>query len=208
MSCLRIGLTGGIASGKSTAAKFFSDLSIPIIDADKIARDLLNKNSPLLDEIKQKFGDKVFLANGELNRKALGKIVFNNTSDLAWLNQLTHPKVNQKIEQELESIDSDYVIIDIPLLIDKSGHISKHLEHLVDRILVVDIALKTQLSRLCERDNIDLKDAEAIIKNQSTREQKLALADDLIDNNGSLSQLESQVFLLHNLYLLFGSQKV
>ncbi len=207
MPCLRVGLTGGIASGKSTVSQFFSELSVPIIDADKIARDLLSKGSPLLENVKDKFGSNVFNSNGELNRKALGKIIFNSKMDLTWLNQLIHPKVNQQILEKLKTINEPYTIIDIPLLIDQSGKIPDHLSSIVDRVLIVDINPEEQIKRVCLRDNISLKEAEAIISNQSTREQKLSLADDTIDNNGSLSQLESQVGLLHNQYLLLADKE-
>lgn len=203
---LKIGLTGGIASGKSRVSFYFSVLSAPIIDADKISRSLLEKNSPLLKPIKQKFGAAIFDNNNQLDRKALGKIVFNSPKDLEWLNQLMHPLINQQIKQQLTKIDFPYVILDIPLLINQQGKISAHLKPMIDRILVVDIDPNIQIERLCARDNIDQEAALTIIKNQSSREQKLALADDTIDNNGNFLQLESQVQLLHNQYLLMAGE--
>lgn len=201
MSPLRIGLTGGISSGKSLVSSLFADRAIPIIDADKIARDLFRPGSHLLNNLREKFGDSIFYDNHELNRKALGNIVFNSKTALKWLNQLTHPEVSKQIQRELDSLHSPYVILDIPLLIDVTGKIPIHLKEFIDRVLVINVNLETQLKRLCHRDQISLTDAQAIIKNQSTLEQKLALADDIIDNNGSVEQLEHQIKQLHQYYL-------
>ncbi|WP_444994562.1 dephospho-CoA kinase [Aliikangiella sp. IMCC44359] len=201
MNQLRIGLTGGISSGKSSVSQLFKQHQITLIDADQIARDLFAPNAPLLTSLKNKFGDDIFFSNGELDRKKLGKIVFNSKEDLAWLNRLTHPKVAENIEQQLAAAISPYVILDIPLLIDKSGQVPAHLANFIDRILVVDVTEENQINRLCARDNLSKADAQSIIANQSTRKQKLALADDIIDNNGDFNQLETQVEQLHNYYL-------
>lgn len=201
MNQLKIGLTGGISSGKSSVSRLFKQHNIALIDADQIARDLFAPNAPLLISLKNKFGNDIFFPNGELDRKKLGKIVFNSKEDLAWLNHLTHPKVSENIKQQLALAKSPYVVLDIPLLIDKSGQVPAHLTSFIDRILVVDITEENQINRLCARDNLSKPDAQSIISNQSTREQKLALADDIIDNNGDFNKLETQVEQLHNYYL-------
>lgn len=200
MSVLRIGLTGGIASGKSKVSHLFSQKSIPIIDADTIARDLFKPKASLLKNLKEKFGESIFYANGELDRKALGKLVFNSPNDLKWLNQLTHPKISAEIKRQLSRIKSGYVILDIPLLINPSGTIPSHLKEHIDRILVITIEPEVQLQRLLSREQLSLTDAQSVINNQSSLDQKLQFADDLIDNNGNLKMLESQVDMLDNKY--------
>ena len=198
---LRIGLTGGIASGKSYISNLFKSYSVSVIDADEIARSLFEVGSDHLSALRQKFGDAIFNQNGSLNRKALGKIVFNSSRDLDWLNQFTHPLVRQEIERQLSFVSSSYVILDIPLLIDKSGEIPAHLKTFVDRILVIDLQLESQIKRLCTRDEIDRTHARSIIETQSSIEQKLKLADDVIDNNGEIEALAPQVEKLHQFYL-------
>ncbi len=205
---LKIGLTGGIASGKSEVSRLFVAKGIDVIDADKIARDLFSPQSPLLSELKQKFGKEIFLDDDTLDRKALGKIVFNSAKDLNWLNQLTHPLVTREIKKQLSKVSSHYVVLDIPLLIDHSGSVPVHLAALVDRILVINVEPETQIQRICQRDNLKRTDAIAIIKNQSSTEQKMALADDIIDNDDSISALESGVTLLHNHYLNIARTRV
>ncbi|MET1254664.1 dephospho-CoA kinase [Aliikangiella maris] len=205
-STLKISLTGGIASGKSQVTRLFSQLGIDIIDADKIARALFAPKAVLLKDLRHQFGDGIFFDSGELNRGALGKIVFNNKAALKWLNELTHPLVADKISQQLTQVQSDYVILDIPLLINQQGIIPTHLKAVTDRVLVVDVCPEIQIQRLCKRDNITQEQALSIINNQSTRQQKLALADDIIDNNTDFSTLERQVNELHRVYLSLASQ--
>jgi len=201
MKPLRIGLTGGIASGKSHISRLFLNKKIDIIDADEIARSLFTISSPLLDNLQHKFGSSIFKNNGELDRKTLGKIVFNSAADLEWLNQLTHPEVTKEISHQLSKVKSAYVILDIPLLIDQSGQIPAHLKSVIDRVLVINVTAKNQIKRLRSRDKISSLEAQTIIDNQSTLAQKLIHADDIIDNNDTLNLLESQVDLLHNHYL-------
>jgi dephospho-CoA kinase len=208
---LKIGLTGGIASGKSAVSQLFKQQSVSVIDADNIARELLTHNISLLDKIKHKFGSSIFFDDHSLNRKALAQIVFNSSADLAWLNQLTHPLVAQKIQTEIDLLTSvrttpdkaplSYVILDIPLLVDKNGCIPQHLEPFIDRILVVKTSVQSQRDRLTKRDGVNEAHADKIIQSQSTLAQKLALADDIIDNDGPIEQLEPQVLQLHNYYL-------
>lgn len=197
---LKIGLTGGIASGKSQVCRYFTELGAHIIDSDKVARELFESKSPHLKTLRTHFGDGIFLSSGELDRKALGKIVFSDKQQLDWLNNFTHPLINIEMKRQLTTCRSTYVILDIPLLINKQGTIPAHLRSLIDRILVVDTSLETQLVRIIERDGITKKEALNIINAQSTVQQKLLLADDIIDNNGNLDHLKKQVNKLHNQY--------
>lgn len=208
MEPLKIGLTGGIASGKSQISRLFAEKKVTIIDADQIARDLFCPGAPILQDLKTKFGSKIFEADGRLDRKALGKIVFNSASDLAWLNQLTHPQVSLEIKRQLDLANSPYVILDIPLLVDKSGKIPPHLNAVIDRVLVIDISPELQIQRLCERDQISAPEAQAVISNQSTLAQKMVFADDIIDNSGSLEALQSQVSRLHKKYLKISKESL
>ena len=202
---LTIGLTGGIASGKSQASQYFADLGIKVIDSDKIARDLFTPNSPHLGTLRNKFGDSIFLTNGELDRKALGKVVFSNESDLKWLNDFTHPLINQQMKVALSSPKSDYVVLDIPLLIDKNGKIPERLQKLISRVLVINVSQEIQIDRILKRDGLSREDALNIINSQSSAEQKISLADDIIDNSGTLSELKNKIKQLHNRYLKLAS---
>ena len=197
---LKIGLTGGIASGKSLVSQYFSELGIDIIDADQIARDLFKPNSTHLLSLTEHFGKNVLDHNKELNRKALAKIVFSDSSQLEWLNQFTHPLVNKEMRSQLEKVKSDYVILDIPLLIDKGAKIPSRLTPFVDRVLVVKTDMDTQINRIIERDNRTKEEALAIINNQSSLQEKLALADDVIDNNQTKQSVKEQVIQLNRLY--------
>jgi len=201
-SPLTIGLTGGIASGKSQVCKIFTDFGITIIDSDQIAKDLFKNNSEHLQKVKEKFGRSVFFPEGSLDRKALGNIVFSDPEKLNWLNNFTHPLIFDEIKQQLSSASSEYVIVDIPLLIDSTGEISSHFKTLLDRILVINTSEKNQLKRLLVRDDISEEQALKIINSQSSLKQKLLLANDIIDNNGSIENLRDQVESIHKKYLL------
>ena len=203
---LRIALTGGIASGKSSVCRLFSELGIDIIDTDKIARELFAPSSPLLLTLRDKFGDSIFNEDKTLNRKSLRTIVFSNENHLTWLNQLTHPKIRLEVIRQLEKSSSPYSIIDIPLLITREGELSKNMTGLFDRVLVVSVDKEVQISRLIKRDNSDTENAQKIIDSQSSTQQKIKFADEIIDNNGALSELEQQVSLLHNKYMALVQQ--
>jgi len=197
---LKIGLTGGIASGKSLVSQYFSELGIDIIDADQIARDLFKPNSIHLVALTEHFGNHILDHHKELNRKALAKIVFSDSSQLEWLNQLSHPLVNKEMKAQLNNVKSNYVILDIPLLIDKGAKIPSRLKPFINRVLVVKTDIETQIERIIERDNRTKKEALAIINSQSSIKEKLALADDVIDNNQTKQDVKIQVNDLHSLY--------
>ncbi len=204
---LVIGLTGGIASGKSQVCRFFSELGVKIIDSDKIAKDLFKDGSKHLRKLKEKFGNSIFSPEGTLDRKSLGNIVFSNPDQLKWLNNFTHPLIYNEINQQLSSItliSSDYLILDIPLLIDSTGEVSSRFETIIDRILVINTSKENQLMRLQLRDGRTNEQALEIIHSQSSLEQKLNLADDIIDNNASIEELNIHVKSIHNQYVLLS----
>ncbi|NQY25671.1 MAG: dephospho-CoA kinase [Piscirickettsiaceae bacterium] len=191
---LKIGLTGGIASGKSTLCTLFSQHNIAIIDADIIAREVVEPNQAAFKEIVQLFGNTIIQNNGTLNRKQIRQLVFSNTEAKQQLEDILHPRIRQQLIQQSDQLDVPYCILAIPLLLEAD------MSDLVDRILVVDIEIEQQIKRLCQRDNISLQDAQSIIASQSTREQRLAIADDVISNANSIKDLTVLVSELHTKY--------
>ena len=192
---LRIGLTGGIASGKSSAAKAFENLGIDVISADEIAKNILQKNSPALKQVVQKFGPEILNTNSELNRKKLREIIFSDSKKRKILDDITHPAIRKKMVDLAQTSTSPYVILEIPLLIE-SG-----MQTLVNRTLVVTTEANTQLERIMQRDNCSHEHAEKILAAQTTNKIRLQYADDCIRNSGSLNKLNNQVLLLHQKYL-------
>lgn len=194
---LIIGLTGGIASGKSTVSKFFSNLSIPIIDADQISHDLTKINGSAYSEVIEYFGENITGKNGDIDRKKLGTIVFNSKSKKEKLESIIHPKVLSTIQAEIKSRRGEYKIIEVPLLIE-SGF-----QEFTNRILVVDCSTETQMERLMKRDEVTEEYAKNILSNQIDRETRLKFANEIVINekNNSLLKLEDQVKKIHNFYL-------
>jgi dephospho-CoA kinase len=190
-----VGLTGGLASGKSTVAKYFQSLMVPVIDADSIARDVVARGKPALEEIRAYFGSKVIKSSGELDRAQLREHVFADPQELRKLEQILHPKVHECIIKDLEQLFTPYAILMIPLLLE-SGQ-----KYPVDRVLVVDIPRDLQLSRASVRDGSDSKTLKAIIDAQISRSERLAAADDVIENTGHIADLKLQVTELHRKYL-------
>ena len=192
---LKIGLTGGIGSGKTTIADLFSELDVPVIDADTIAREVVASGSQALEQIRLSFGERVIAADGSLDRSAMRELIFADTEQKRKLEAIVHPKVRQSILKRVASLDASYCIISVPLLVE-SGMVK-----LVDRVLVVDCPVEIQIQRVTKRDRLDETIVRAIIASQASREQRKALADDLIDNASPDSMLAEQVKKLHNLYL-------
>ncbi|PKM36784.1 MAG: dephospho-CoA kinase [Gammaproteobacteria bacterium HGW-Gammaproteobacteria-10] len=192
---LKIGLTGGIGSGKTTIADLFTELNVPVIDADDIAREVVAPGSQALEQIRHAFGERVIAGDGSLDRGAMRELVFADTEQKRKLEAIVHPMVRQRILKRAASLDASYCIICVPLLVE-SGMVD-----LVDRVLVVDCPVETQIERVTKRDRLDEKIVRAIIASQATREQRKALANDLIDNASTDSMLAEQVKKLHNLYL-------
>lgn len=192
---LIVGLTGGIASGKSTVERLFAAHDVPVIDADRIARDLVQPGEPGLEAIVHSFGTEVLTPDGQLDRNRLGDRVFANPAQRRRLETLLHPLVREKMRAAVDRLQSAYVILSVPLLLE-SGQ-----DDMVDRILVVDLPQQTQRQRLLARDRRPVKQVEAILAAQADRQARLQVADDLIDNSGPIGALASQVATLHQRYL-------
>lgn len=196
-----LGLTGGIGSGKSAAARHFSDLGVHVVDADQAARWVVEPGRPALAEIAGHFGREILLADGSLDRAALRRRVFQSEEERRWLERLLHPLIRQEILASLEQASSPYAILESPLLVETDQHT------MTRRILVVDVPESLQLERAMQRDQADRKQVEAIIKAQASREERLRHADDVLLNDRDLSWLHGEVERLHRFYLtLRGGQ--
>lgn len=196
-----VALSGGIASGKSTVANLFAQLGVPIIDADIIARQVVEKGSIALNKITDYFGHTVLQPNGELDRAQLRNIVFNQPDQLLWLNNLLHPIIRQETEKQLQVATAPYVLWVVPLLIENQ------LQNKPDRILIVDVNDDMQIERLKKRDKIDENLAKKMLSSQVSNQVRLSYADDVIHNNLSYEDLQSQVSLLHEKYLALSKDK-
>lgn len=192
---MRIGLTGGIACGKSSVCERFAAHGIDIIDADRIAREVVAPGMPALDEIAAQFGSGILNDDGTLNRKALKARIFQSPEEKAWLEACLHPKIRARMAEEATKAKSPYVILDIPLLLE-SNH-----DYQINRLLVIDCEPETQIRRAMQRDNCPRETVEAIMANQVPRETRLIKADDVIHNDGDLAALTEQVDALHQHYL-------
>ncbi|PRO64309.1 dephospho-CoA kinase [Alkalicoccus urumqiensis] len=187
---MRIGLTGSIATGKSTAAEMLKELDVPVIDADVISREIVEPGTPALEAIERTFGPEVIHPDGTLNREALGEIVFQNEDSRKELNGIIHPEVRRRMKEKagaLEAAGEPVVVLDIPLLFE-SG-----LEHMVDRIAVVYVPEALQKERLRTRNDYTEKEAEDRIQSQLSVETKKNKADIVIDNSGSLEETRRQI---------------
>lgn len=193
---LIVGLTGGIGSGKSTVAQYFSELGVPVIDADVIAHNLVQKNTPAFAAILKKFGPQVITSTGELDRKTLGKLIFKNTEDRIWMQSLLHPLIEQEITCTLHKLTSSYGIIVIPLLVEYGKY------QILDRVLVIDVPENLQIERTLKRDKVDAAYVRSVLAIQATRQQRLAIATDIIINDGDLAYLKQQVLAFHQRYAL------
>ncbi|HHP0513440.1 TPA: dephospho-CoA kinase [Vibrio harveyi] len=191
-----IGLTGGIASGKTTVANLFKQqFKIDIVDADIVAREVVEPGTPGLNAIIEHFGTDIVRDDQTLDRAKLREKIFSNPEEKAWVNGLLHPMIREKMIEDLEQITSDYALLVVPLLVENK------LDSLCDRVLVVDVEPQTQISRTVKRDNVSEEQAKAILASQASREQRLALADDVVKNNPDDPDLLLQITDLHEKYL-------
>lgn len=199
-----VGVTGGIGSGKSTIVDLFVELGAKVIDADVVAREVVDKDSPLLTEIVRHFGSSVLLDSGELNRPALRQIVFANEQEKQWLNDLLHPAIRNRMLYQLEHIDAPYVLWVVPLLIENQ------LTSFCHRILVIDVLPETQILRASQRDGNKQEVIKKIMQSQVSRERRLSMADDVINNEPEFREnrvaLKQRVFELHQKYLQLASE--
>jgi dephospho-CoA kinase len=191
---VRIGLTGGIASGKSTVAALFAALGVPVIDTDQIARDVVTAGSALLERLLARFGKDLLTPAGELDRRALRARIFAEPKDRAALEELMHPAIMAELQQRSQAAGGRYQILAIPLLVEHN------LKASVERVLVVDCSEALQLRRVQVRDGVTLAEARAVLAAQASRTARLAAADDVILNEGDLAQVRRQVESLHIRY--------
>jgi dephospho-CoA kinase len=191
---VRIGLTGGIASGKSTVAGLFAALGVPVIDTDQIARDVVIPGTALLERLVARFGEVLLTPAGELDRRALRARIFADPADRAALEELMHPAIMAELQQRSQAAGGRYQILAIPLLVEHN------LKASVERVLVVDCSEALQLRRVQVRDGVTLAEARAVLAAQASRTARLAVADDVIVNEGDLAQVRQQVEALHIRY--------
>ncbi|MCI1032681.1 dephospho-CoA kinase [Raoultella sp. BIGb0149] len=195
-----VALTGGIGSGKSTVADAFSHLGVNVIDADVIARQVVEPGTSALLAIAARFGQQMINDDGTLNRRSLRERIFAHAEDKTWLNALLHPLIQQETRRQIQAASSPYVLWVVPLLVENN------LVANADRVLVVDVAKETQIARTILRDRVSREHAERILAAQATREQRLAAADDVIENMGPPDAIASDVARLHEKYLMLASQ--
>ncbi len=190
----RVALTGGIASGKSVVADMFADLGVPIIDTDLIAREVVAPGQPALDEIRERFGQSMISGDGHLDRAAMRRHVFSDEEARADLEAILHPRIAMETIRQADAAEGPYQLIVVPLLV------GSRLQDVVDRILVVDCSEETQIRRLLARDLETEEQARRMLAAQSSRDERLEIADDIISNEGSLADTRSRVRSLDRKY--------
>ena len=192
----KIGLTGGIASGKTTVCDLFKELSVEIIDADVISHELSKKGGAAFEEIIEAFEDEIIGDDGELDRKKLRSIVFNDNTKKKMLERIIHPKVLLSINEKIKASQSDYLIISVPLMIETG------MNAMMDRVLLIDCNVETQIERIIQRDQTSREEAIKIIESQASIESKRELSDDRIINNNetSIEELKLKVKELDDFY--------
>jgi dephospho-CoA kinase len=191
---LRIGLTGGIASGKTTVANMFADLDVPVIDTDIIARQVVQPGEPALEEIRECFGDTVIDESGNLDRRAMRKLIFSDDNLRLQLEGILHPTIGAETRLQSNTANGPYQLIVVPLLV------GSPLLQFVDRVLVIDCDEETQIQRLLARDAETRSQAHKILSAQARRDDRLAIADDVISNDQGLTETREQVALLDQKY--------
>jgi dephospho-CoA kinase len=195
-----VGLTGGIAAGKTTLSNLFAALGVPVVDTDIISRKLLEPGELAYAQVCAHFGDSIKGSNDEIDRAKLRNIVFTNANEKTWLENMLHPLIYRRSHDAiLEHTKASYVLVVIPLLFETN------FQALVDRILVVDCPPEIQLERLVKRDHIDAPLALEMLAQQLSNSARLARAHDIVDNRENATDLESQVEALHQLYLQLSS---
>lgn len=191
---LRVGLTGGIASGKTTVAELFAELGAGVIDTDRVAREVVAPGEPGLAAVREAFGPGVISSSGALDRGALRTVVFADPEKRRRLEAILHPLIRARTLAQLDQLDAPYALVVVPLLFETG------FEALVDRVAVVDCPRSAQLERLMARDGIDTAQAEAILNAQIDRQTRRARADDVIDNSADLERTRRRVRALHARY--------
>ncbi|RQM68229.1 dephospho-CoA kinase [Aeromonas enteropelogenes] len=197
-----VAITGGIGSGKTTVANQFAELGIDVIDADVIAREVVEPGTPALAAIAAHFGPDVIASDGRLDRRQLRERVFSEPDAKAWLNALLHPLIRNEMQRKCAAARSPYCLLVVPLLVEN------RLAGLADRVLVIDVDEATQIARTCRRDGVSPEQAKAILAAQASRDERLAVADDILDNRAEDKMaIRTQILALHQTYLAFASQQ-
>lgn len=196
---LIIGVTGGIGSGKTATTDEFSRLGVVVVDADQVSRDVVNPGTEALARIAQRFGSEILTDDGQLQRRLLRDIIFSNADEKQWLESVLHPLIREEIIRRLQQSRSAYTILVSPLLLETSQH------KLCDRVLLVDAPESLQLLRTRQRDQTSDAAVKAIMDQQMGREQRLAMADDVIVNDAGLTKLHEAVRALHRKYLTLAA---
>jgi len=197
-----VGLTGGIGSGKTTVANLFAALGVVLVDADIVARQVVEPGQPALAAIVSQFGPELLQPDGQLQRALLRQRIFSDPQAKRWLDQLLHPLIRQQMLQQLHQASSPYVLLVAPLLIENG------LTSLVDQLLVVDVTPATQLHRTAHRDKVSEQQVTAIMASQCSRTTRLELADQIINNDGEVATLPEKVAQLHQIYLTMAAEKL
>ncbi|MCP3661185.1 MAG: dephospho-CoA kinase [Gammaproteobacteria bacterium] len=197
---LVIGLTGGIGCGKSAVTDLFSSLGVPVIDADVAAREVVAKGEPALDSLCQLFGSAILKTDGSLNRRQLRDIIFSDSEARQQVEAILHPRIRERMDARLAQLTTPYAIASIPLLLENG------LERTVNRVLVVDCSPEEQIRRVSKRDRVETDAVEKIIASQIGREKRLAAADDVIVNSGSLNDLKTVVNSLDAKYIQLSQE--
>ena len=195
-----VGLTGGIGSGKSTVADCFAALGVPVIDTDVIARDLTAPGGAALEAIRAAFGETVMQADGALDRTALRRRVFADTTARHQLEVILHPRIRQVVGQMLATLTAPYALIVIPLLVETGGYLD-----VLNRVLVVDCPEEVQIARVMARNGLTQDEVKAILAAQAGRADRLAAADDVIVNTATPAALHAEVATLHQRYLALAA---
>jgi dephospho-CoA kinase len=195
----RVGLTGGVASGKTTVAERFKQLGVPVVDADAAARRVVAPGEPGLAEVVRRFGPSIIDAAGGLERRELRGLVFSDLQARRDLEAIMHPRIRAEMERLSAAAVGPYLVMAIPLLVETAGF------NRVDRVLVVDVPESVQTERLMARDACSADQARAVLAAQATRAQRLARADDVLPNSGDLTELRGRVDALHERYLDLAS---
>jgi len=191
---LVIGLTGGIASGKTAVSRWFEYLGVPVIDADVVAREVVEPGEAGIDAVVREFGTEILDDKGRLDRRRLRALVFKNPNGRRTLESILHPPIRQRMEAQLDELNQDYAVLVIPLLLEAGQ------TDMVDRVLVVDASESVQIERARRRDGVSEEEIRQIMSSQASRENRLAQANDVIENNGTMEELRQRVRLLDEFY--------
>ena len=192
---LIIGLTGGIGSGKSVASDKFASLGITVVDADVVSRTVVEPGMPALKEIKSHFGSEIIASDGQLDRTKLREIIASDAEERKWLESVLLPRIGEQITNEISESSTPYTIFVAPLLLETNS------DNMCSRVLVVDVAEEVQIQRTTKRDQMLGEQIEKIVAAQMSRKERLEKADDVLENAGTIRELQDQVEELHHNYL-------